>query len=290
MSVDVEAGTNAGGALQTVSTSVPSQTARVRNEWTPAGQPLREVWYQAKQQRKEADDQSKMYENRIKLLEKKRERALKMLENTKVKECQLAEMRQSAQAEADARHTQLQVHNQSVETARRDARNMVEMTRASSHLNKLGKNQANLEYKRQVNEEKAQWKADRLEQADHEFQRRKGIRDYVHSTDVAVPKMRMAMNKQQKLDETREWLCAELNDHQRVVSQHSSRMDGWANLEQSMIDTVKLSESDHAKAQDDIEKVFMSHDKSFRVDRMVRARLREDPLPPQRPHPFTARP
>lgn len=278
------------GISQAVSASQPSQRSRVRNEWTPAGQPLRERWYQAKQHRKEADEQSKMYENRIKLLEKKRERAMKMLEITRAKEQQLAQMRQNQQTEADERHLHLQAQNLQVETARRDARNMVELTRASCHLNQINKNRQNNDWKNKVADEKAQWKAQRLEEGRQEYERRKGIHDYVHSTDVAMPKLRMSMNKQQKLDETRDWLCAELNDHQRVVGQHSSRMDGWASLERSMIDTVKNSESNHSKAQEDIEKTFMSHDKSFRVDRMVRARLREDPLPPQRPYPFTARP
>merc|ERR1719272_989062 len=69
----------------------------------------------------------------------------------------------------------------------RDARNMVQETRANSHLKTLENIDKNIQYKRQINQEKDQWKQDRLSYESQDYYYRKGIHDHVHSTDVAAP-------------------------------------------------------------------------------------------------------
>jgi hypothetical protein len=282
------------GISQTVSIAatenVHSARAPVRNEWMPEGNPIRDEWYAAKLSRKKADDNSKLYENRIGMLHKKRERALRMLESTRDRERKLVEMRKTAEAEANHRHEEVMFQNHQQARDHRDARNMVHSARAGCHIKQVLTQDRNTQYKRQINHEKAMWKETRLESEANDFAYRKGIHDYIHTTDVANPRRSMESDKQSKLNRTRDHLHLELADHSKVLSTHDSKMESYESIEHSMIENVQNAKGNVDKANDDLERKYMKAENSYRVDRIVRQRLKEQPLPPDRPHPFTARP
>merc|ERR1719272_574021 len=135
----------------------------------------------------------------------------------------------------------------------RDARNMVQETRANSHLKILDNVDKNIQYKRQVNEEKDQWKQDRLSRESQDFAYRKGIHDHVHSTDVAAPRRACDDDKQKKMEQTRSHLRYELADHSRVIGAHDAKMDSYQSLEHSMIENVNKSQGEGKQAQEDLE-------------------------------------
>lgn len=282
------------GVSQTVSIAatepLPSSRAPVRNEWLPEGNAIREEWYNAKLLRKEADSKSRLYENRIGMLHKKRERALRMLESTRERERKLIDLRTSAEAEAQQRHELMMLQNLQVARDHRDARNMVHSARAGCHVKQVLTQDQNTQYKRQINHEKDMWKQDRLSREANDFKYRKGIHDHVHSTDVANPRRAMDQEKQNKLNRTRSELQDELNEHSKVLSTADSKMESYASLEHSMIENVDKAQCDIIQAQDNLEQKYIKAQNSYRVDRMLRQRLKDQPLPPERPHPFTARP
>lgn len=262
----------------------------VKNEWRPHGESIREEWYAAKCSRKEADEKSRLYENRIGMLHKKRERALRMLEATRDRERQLVMQRAQAEAEANQQHEMVMHQNHKQAMAHRDARNMVQTARAGCHIKQVLTQDRNTNIKREMNEVKAAWKATRLDNDSKDFAYRKCIHDYIHSTDVANPREAQHTDKQHKLDRTREHLLYELEDHSRVLSAHDSKMDSYASLEHSMIENVNKAQGDCKLSQERLEQDFIRSDSSYRVDRMVHKRLKDKPMPPDRPPPFTARP
>lgn len=279
------------GSLGSVSIPEPSSArAPVRNEWQPQGPPVREEWYAAKCSRKEADEKSKLYENRIGMLHKKRERALRMLEMTRAREKQLQVMRETAEIEADERHHHLMLQNHQRARDHRDARNMVQSARAGCHIKQVLTQDRNTGIKRQMNEVKDAWKQERLDKEAKDFSYRKGIHDHIQSTDRANPRAAMHAHKQSNIDRTREHLYYELDDHSRVLSSHDSKMDAYQSIEHSMIENVNKAQGDGKQAQDALEQSFIRSESSYRVDRLVRSRLKDQPLPPDREWPFTPRP
>jgi len=282
------------GISQTVSIAatepVHSARAPVRNEWQPQGNPVRDEWYTAKLSRKEADNKSKLYENRIGMLHKKRERALRMLEATRDKERKLVEQRMTAEAEAAHHHQIVMQQNHQLARDHRDARNMVLSARAGCHIKQVLTQDRNTQYKRQINHEKAMWKETRLESEANDYAYRKGIHDYIHTTDVANPRRAMEQDKQSKLNRTRDHLSMELADHSKVLSTHDTKMESYESLEHSMIENVQNAQGSVDHANDILEQKYIKAENSYRVDRIVKQRLKDQPLPLDRPFPFTARP
>jgi len=264
--------------------------APVRNEWYPRGDSVREQWYAAKLSKKDAEDKSKLYENRIGMLHKKRERALRMLESTRAREQQLMEQRRIAEVETKQQHELVMQQNLKITRDHRDARNMVLSARAGCHIRQVLMQDRNTHHKRRVNQEKADWKEERLARESADFAYRKGIHDYIHSTDVANPRAACDDDKQNKLDRTREHLLNEWADHDKALSTHSSKMEGYASLEHSMIENVTKVQCDVKSSAEALEQKYIKADASYRPDRMLRQRLKDQPVPPERPLPFTPRP
>lgn len=283
-------GVSQSASLHATDPNHPSMRVPVRNEWRPDGNSIREDWHVAKMSRKDADEKSKLYENRIEMLHKKRERALRMLESTRAQEQKFVEMRAKAEAEAAHQHELAMAHNEQQARSRRDARNMVQSARAGCHIKQVLTQDRNTQCKRQMNEVKAAWKADRIQNDSLDFEYRKGHHDHIHSTHVANPKAAMHNDKQTKLNRTRDHLLYELADHSSVLSAHDSKMDSYVSVEHSMIENVNKVQGDVKDCQDSVMEKFIKHDKSYRVDRIVKNCLKEQPLPPERAHPFTARP